>query len=326
MRIEIHPRLVEESVFLALRAGEGGPAVAEAAAWLRRALDRGYLLPAGSFARARRFERAHAAVFGRLGLASALRRICDAHPALALAEGGVRLGPAPGPGKEGFDLHERTERDGSAARTVLGSLLPESAADPARAARTLHRQAMQVADLLDPAYGWRSGDAEPTPAARERVRVRYGALWDAWTDGRLRRRGLPAPAGPEEGRRAFGEAVATVLSPAEAAAAFAFLDGAGALVHGDLLGWARDLRTLPGAGGKAGAPRREGFLPGASCPLCRFPTHDWVADPAALPEGVLAAARVSRPGWVPAEGLCGQCALLYRGRLPARERGKCIIV
>lgn len=322
MRIRVHPRLVEEAVFLACRSRSGDPLAGAAEAWLRRALERGYGTRPG-VARETRFERAHGVVLGRLGLAGALRSLFAAHAALARAEEGIRVGPAAGPGAEGMDLHERREADGSVIRTVLASLLPDTLADPAHLARRMHRHASQMADLLDPAFAWNPGAAEPTPGRRETVRVRYGAAWAAWTDGRLRRRGLPTPVGPERARGEFAEAFAGSLGPVGWPVAFERIRAAEAMTHGDLLRFARDPRSLldgagavrEGGGGEPGDRAEPAFLPGGPCPLCRFPTHDWVPEPGALGTALLRAVRASRPAWEPAEGICGHCSLLFGARV-----------
>ena len=64
------------------------------------------------------------------------------------------------------------------------------------------------------------------------------------------------------------------------------------------------------------AERGTSWSPGSPCPFCRFPTHDWEPDPAGLPAGLLAEARTSDPAWTPDRGICGQCSLLFRGRVP----------
>ncbi len=303
MRISIHPRLVEEAVFQACRrAPEGGE-------WLRRSLDRAYRLPEGA-ERDLRFERVHAVAFRRMGLAKALHGIFAAHPALALAEGAVRIGPAPGRAKEGVDLHERLGVDGRRVRSVLASVLPATLSDPAAAARRLHRDAMKTADLLDPAFAWTEEPAEPTPARRESVRLRYGAAWDAWTDGRLERRGLPSPVSREEGALSFAMVFVGPLGEEGARAAFEAARAREAWTHAGILALARNPDGRTPDGGRA-----TGRSPGSSCPLCRFPTHDWEPDPAGLPPDVAAAVRRSDAGWTPEQGICGQCTLLFRGQV-----------
>jgi hypothetical protein len=307
MRIALHPGLVEEAVFLACRAAgaRGDPAPG---AWLRRALERGYALPEGT-ERDLRFERVHAVAFRRMGLARPLRDLFAAHPALARADGPVRVGPAPARAREGVDLHERTGEDGRRLRSVVASVLPGTLAAPGGAAARLHRDAAKTADLLDPAFGWTPEAPEPTPARREAVRRRYGAAWDARTDGRLERRGLPVPVPRERAEREFAEAFAPALGEEGAATAFRALRDGAAGTHADLLRAARDPPTLLPAGGPAAPP--PGFLPGGPCPFCRFPTHDWVPDPAAIHERLLAILRESLPGWEPGLGVCGQCLAIH---------------
>lgn len=314
MRIAVHPRLVEEAVFHALRAAEarGDPAPGR---WLRRRLERGYLLPEGP-PRDLRFERAHAVAFRRLGLSRALRDLLAAHPSLARAAGPVRVGPAPGRAKEGVDLHERREAGGGAVRSVLVSVLPATLADPAALGARLHRDAAKVAAMLDPAFGWRAEVPERTPGRRETVRIRYGAAWDAWADGGLERRGLPVPVPRDRAEQDFAEVLAPLLGSEGASEAFRAIRGTDALTHDDLLRFARDPSALPGRTAPTRTPSDDhrGPAAGSPCPFCRFPTHDWAEEAGILAEGMAEALRGALPGWTPDQGICGQCLLLYRAR------------
>lgn len=313
MRIAVHPGLVEEAVFLACRraAALGDPGPGE---WLHRAIERAYRMPEGR-ERDLRFARAHGAAFRRMGLARSMHAVFAAHPALARADGPVRVGPAAGRPKEGVDLHERSGDDGRSLRSVVASLLPSTLADGAETARRLHREACKTADLLDPAFGWERPAPEPTPARREQVRVRYGAAWDAWTDGRLARRGLPVPGDGDRALREFSEAFAPALGEEGAEAAFRALRDAPTLAHADLLRFARDPATVPGAGPARPAPSpRAGPVPGGACPFCRFPTHDWVPDLDAAPAALLAVVRADLPGWTSGQGICGQCLGVFAAR------------
>ena len=253
-----------------------------------------------------------------MGLSRALHDLFAAHPALALAGGPVRVGPAPGRAKEGVDLHARADDAGRPVRAVVASVLPGTLAEPALLARRLHREAAKTADLLDPVFGWSEEPPEPTPARRESVRLRYRAAWDAWTDGRLERRGLPAPESKEEAAKGFVSVLGGVIDPARAAARFEEFRAAGALTHSDLLRFARNPDAEPGAppsGAEDGAAaNRCSPLPGSACPFCRFPTHDWIPEPRLLAAAIQEACRDSLPGWSPDDGICGQCALLFRSR------------
>ena len=51
---------------------------------------------------------------------------------------------------------------------------------------------------------------------------------------------------------------------------------------------------------------RSGPWPGMPCPLCGFPTHDWAKD---APRDSI---RLDFPDWESGDGVCGQCADMYR--------------
>ncbi len=50
------------------------------------------------------------------------------------------------------------------------------------------------------------------------------------------------------------------------------------------------------------------------CPLCGFPSARFEPRPEDLPRAVRDAIRADFPGWIEADGLCPQCADLYRAR------------
>ena len=50
--------------------------------------------------------------------------------------------------------------------------------------------------------------------------------------------------------------------------------------------------------------------PGASCPLCDFPTFTW-ANAAASSKAIQDRIRVEFPSWTPEQGMCGRCLETY---------------
>jgi hypothetical protein len=315
MRASVDPRLVEETVFLACRAaaarGDPGPS-----AWRHRALERGYGLPRGPD-RERRFERVHGALFRRLGLSEGVLALLRAHPGLGRADGPLRIGRAQGRGREGADLLRAPAPEGGVLRTAAAAVLPETLADAGALAARLHRDLRKVEDLLDPAFGWEPPPAEGTPGRRETEALRYGAAWDAWTDGRILRAGLATPVPWEETERAFARAFAGAVTGDAALRAARALRDAPSMGHAGLRRLAADPSLL--AGDREDPAPRTGAtpVPGTSCPFCRFPTHDWVPGAAALPDALRRTLAEALPGWAPEQGICGQCLLLYRSRKPA---------
>jgi len=75
--------------------------------------------------------------------------------------------------------------------------------------------------------------------------------------------------------------------------------------HPELAAFAFDPRAA--AGGPAGR-----LVAGTHCPLCKFPSHAFEAEPDQLGEDVLAAIKGDFANWTPSMGLCAQCADLYR--------------
>src|SRR3990172_1346061 len=182
MRLEFDARLIEEAVFAAVRrraaAGE-----AERAATYRRRLDTLYDLPPGSRERERGFRVLHAAWFEGLGLEAGVRdRVGEVR---ALASGCDRLlvDKALTRRHEGAELFVRGAA-GGVARTAVVRLRPELLADPEAAAPFLRRELLHLADMVDPAFGYRPHlPDEDDPARANLWRDRYRVCWDACVDG-----------------------------------------------------------------------------------------------------------------------------------------------
>jgi hypothetical protein len=95
----------------------------------------------------------------------------------------------------------------------------------------------------------------------------------------------------------------------KAAHAFERFFGSSDLTHAELVAFAMDPERV--VGGKKSGPH-----PGSRCALCGFPTFAF--EPADQLFGDLTR-RISEafPKWTPADGICCQCADLYRSRLSA---------
>jgi hypothetical protein len=56
-------------------------------------------------------------------------------------------------------------------------------------------------------------------------------------------------------------------------------------------------------------------LPGSPCPLCKFPTYNWVDDPESIcDEMVIEAVKIDFPGWESKDGACDRCIEVYELR------------
>jgi len=56
-------------------------------------------------------------------------------------------------------------------------------------------------------------------------------------------------------------------------------------------------------------------LPGSPCPLCKFPTYNWVDDPESIcDEMVIEAIQIDFPDWESKDGACDRCVEVYELR------------
>jgi len=298
--LDYEPALVEAAVLHALRDhGEERD--------FRRDRDRLYEIRDPD-AREAAFRDLHAAWFERLGLGRPIARAFSERSSIAAATRGCRIAAARSRRDEGAELFVRppgpdpVERD---RRWVVVRLRPEALGSADSLLLFLRHELLHIADMLDPCFGYEPIIRQPAadPAPDRLLRDRYRALWDASIDGRLVRLGV-APPSIRAGRLSDFTRVFPMLGPGTAEAFSRFFDGA-PCTHADLAAFAAD------PGGALGA-HAEAPHPGERCPLCRFPTYAFDADPSGLPGEVLDRIRENFPAWRPAQGLCQQCAELYR--------------
>ena len=277
MRLLFDPRFVEEVVSLLARK--------DRARWseLRRRFDPLYEEPDRHAALAT----AELELFHSWGAAA----ICE--QALALAEGIDRalVARSRRPGDEGADL--LVGEDGT---TAMLRLAAERFADVPALRIFLRHEMRHVADMLDAEFGYAPdlGVHGRTYAEKELVRARYGVLWNIAIDA------VEAPPVPPTARWSeLDQAFAALNSDQRTRLMKHFRDPAHRR-HAELSAAARNPWAV------LGEAERDGPLPGAPCPLCGFPTHDWCEDPP------LEAIRQDYPDWDQEHGACGQCADIYR--------------
>jgi hypothetical protein len=77
--------------------------------------------------------------------------------------------------------------------------------------------------------------------------------------------------------------------------------------HAEFVAFAQNPRATTGEA-------QDSARPGGRCALCNFPTHTYEKNPEQLDAALVAAIREDFPQWYPHQGLCQQCADLYRAR------------
>lgn len=304
---EYDSRLVEEAVLL---RSAGHPEENQ----FRRARNRIYEI-ADSEECEKRFHGFHADWFHRFNLG---------HPITAALEEQVSLVRdtrcccvifAPSAQDEGADLHEARDScpaDHEAKRMILLKLKPNTLLDTSNLQTFLRHEFMHIADILDPQFGYEPllPKSEFGPAYESLVRERYRVLWDTRIDGRLLRRGW-ATEGIREKRLAEFAATFSIRDR-EAEEEFRQFFDSESQTHAGLMAFALNpgTKTDRSLGGKPQA---------RPCPLCRFPSFSIIEGAAGLSTEARDEIAVDSPDWRPEQGLCYQCADLYRARRLSRS-------
>lgn len=186
---------------------------------------------------------------------------------------------------EGAELFVRPD-----AQNVVMALRAERFIGDPALDQFLRHEFCHIADMLDESFGYEPDlslpDAPPTELTL--LRDRYRVLWDITIDGRLKHEG-------EKGKR-FEEFTHAFLG--RGTEVFERLWIGPRPAHAELVA----LATIVRAEG-----RNE---PGASCPLCRFPTFQWAGKDELTP-AVEESVRQHFPNWTRERGCCSRCAELY---------------
>jgi hypothetical protein len=271
-------------------------------------------------AREASFNALHTAWFTRLGLGQVIDHALRDLPLLLQHTLGGKIMRACTPRDEGAELfvsptppllHSSTPPLPAGRCWVVLRLRPERFAAPAQLLEFLRRELLHIADMLDPAFGYQPTlpFSDAGPMYERLLRDRYRVLWDTSIDGRLVRRGW-APLACHTLRLWEFRQTFPMLGQHTEEALARFFHGE-AVTHAELVRFA----CAPEAflAHPAGALQQ-----GDRCPLCRFPTHAFEPEPAQLSGAVVQRIRADFPAWEPGQGMCQQCAALYRARAAQR--------
>jgi len=298
--VELDPSLVEEAVLLALRGQPGNRY------W--RAREEAYALREEE-EREAAFRRLARGEFEALDLGAPLRQALAEEPLVTQKVARCRAVRTPSGREEGAELFVRSDAgpEARSERTLAVFLRPASFSRPGELLMLLRHELVHVRDMVDPRFG----DDPSLPSVDGgpmRVKLalqRYRVLWDTVIDGRLFGSGRAGPRAREVRRAEFAAAFGTLGKSDQE---FERWFGMSAPTHQGLLEYA--LEPPPAPTGTAPAV--------ALCPLCRCPTWAEARFEGALSPGLLAEIGNDFPSWRPEEGLCRQCADLYRSRSLSR--------
>lgn len=310
LKIEYHPRLVEQTVRHAVHADP------KLEADLHRQTDPLYDDPPSS-ERERKFIHAYADFFERLNLDRGLRQLLAERPVIKASVRACIVGPVLRAAQEGAELlvastDREATRDG---RVLMLQVSPPTLAEPELFGRRMRPELVHIADMVDPAFRYRRQQIEGLPARRNLIRDRYRVLWDVYVHGRLEREGHGDPT-----RRpkllALLARVFAIESDEVAGRAFARVFHAPSLTHEQLFTWACAPHEFSGP--DSVAPEARLASPGAECPLCGFSTFDWFNFDGGAHDDFVREIQRRRPAWTRTHGACRQCAEIYGSLTAAR--------
>lgn len=299
--IHYDPRLMEEAVFYGQRGTSASGEYKKERSGIYEIADRGE--------RDGLFDRLHRDWFIRLQLDRAVAQAIAEQPLIGRHIAECFVAAAAQAKQEGAELFVAagTSPKAGPRRTLRILLRPESLLEREALTRFLRHELLHIADMLDPAFGYEPSlpAAEGGPTYDTLITHRYRVLWDVTIDGRMAQRGWTDADVRERDLREFLSAFPMLGDGGEEV--FKRFFDAPQPRHAELAAFAIHPRAaIEGRAGKIAAATH--------CVLCRFPTHTFDPAPESLAGEVLDAIRQDFPTWTPAQGLCLQCADLYRAR------------
>ena len=245
------------------------------------------------------FFRLHLEWFREWGLQEVLTGLVQEFPLLPEKLAVLAVRKTRGKNDDGAELYVNE----AGQRSAIVALPPESFERDGTLRTYLRHEFTHLSDMVSPDFGYLPAlDLPGLNAAQQRLaRERYRLLWDITIDGRLTAAGRTPMATRDQHETAFSRGY-SFWPEARRTATFDALWRNAAPRHGDFLALIIDPRGLREAHRPA---------PGASCPLCEFPTFAWVAE-GALPPDLARIIAAEYPGWTAEQGLCSRCLETYQ--------------
>ncbi|MCW5555356.1 MAG: hypothetical protein KIS67_24740 [Verrucomicrobiae bacterium] len=247
------------------------------------------------------FFNLHLDWFREWGLEQPLTDVLKESPLVREQLGVLAVRKTTGKNDEGAELYVNE----AGQRTGLLALRLERLIHDAALRDYLRHEFTHLHDMLDPAFGYLPELELPglNSAQKRLARERYRLLWDITIDGRLTAAGFTPTQAYEQHAAAFARGYSFWPQPRQAQT-FNSLWRTQVPRHADFLALITDPRGLREAHRPA---------PGASCPLCDFPTFQW-ADPGLLESGLVQRITTEFPNWLPGHGVCHRCWEAYQVR------------
>lgn len=275
------------------------------------------------------FKKLYQYLFGTWGFSDIIRDAFEEFPELKERVGIVLIKGVLKEDQEGVDILRKW---GSLEQELAKSfeekglkgvgikLIPRRFYDPALT-RYCRHELTHIADMMDPQFGY-DPDTKvgQNPGEETLILQRYRVLWCLSIDSRLERAGKEPMLAKEDRFKEFRSWYRKIPA-GQLKSVFEGLWQADFLTHSELVEMATDtLRVMERAIDIDGVevpdvPAKIMLMPGFPCPLCRFPTYNWVEDlDTRLEKHVLEFIRDNHPGWDTEYGACDRCVEVYKLR------------
>ena len=177
---------------------------------------------------------------------------------------------------------------------------------------------MHAKDMVDPEFDYEDAFIPGNPSVKNLITARFKLLWNMYVDSRLARMGVVSVQ-PKESRYREFDNFYRKIPDKQRRGIFEGLWRTEKLTHEELLSMATDLDTLMSKYVDPGDMTEDEkdfiHLQGSPCPLCKFPTYNWVDDPESIcDEMVIEAIQIDFPDWESKDGGCDRCIEVYELR------------
>ena len=182
----------------------------------------------------------------------------------------------------------------------------------------LIQEFMHAKDMVDPEFDYEDAFIPGNPSVKNLITSRFRLLWNMYVDARLARLGVVSVL-PKEARFREFDNFYRKIPDKQRRGIFEGIWMTDKFTHEELLSMATDLDTLMSKYVDPGEITEEErdfiHLQGSPCPLCKFPTYNWVDDPESIcDEMVIEAIQIDFPDWESKDGGCDRCIEVYELR------------
>ena len=182
----------------------------------------------------------------------------------------------------------------------------------------LIQEFMHAKDMVDPEFDYEDAFIPGNPSVKNLITARFRLLWNLYVDARLARAGIISTM-PREARYREFDNFYRKIPEKQRRGIFEGIWATEKFTHEELLSMATDLESLMSKYVEDADISEEErdfiHLQGSPCPLCKFPTYNWVDDPESIcDEMVIEAIQIDFPDWENKDGGCDRCIEVYELR------------